>query len=489
MPSMQTARLPFGFARRFQVLLKPGPEVLFREPLSPIVIAELRRVIRAPFCLRQISGSEFDQQLTLEYQQDADETLQMIEDLGEGLKLGTLENSIQETEDLLEHQDDAPVIRLINSLLAEAVRAGASDIHVETYETRLLVRFRIDGILQEVASPKPALAPLLVSRIKVMARLDIAEKRMPQDGRISIRMGGREVDIRVSTLPSSNGERVVLRLLDKLEGRKDLRHLGMNQTDLKHMQALLRRPHGVLLVTGPTGSGKSTTLYACIDSLNDSTRNILTVEDPVEYEVEGIGQTQVNTRVDMTFARGLRAILRQDPDIVMVGEIRDQETADIAMQASLTGHLVFSTLHTNSAMAAVTRLANMGVAPYLLAASLIGLVAQRLLRTLCKDCREPYEARELDREILQLPADASPVIYRAVGCRQCSGQGYRGRVGVYELVVIDDGLRELIHHHAPLRELEQYALGRFTGIRENGREKVLTGITTVEEVLRVTMEE
>lgn len=488
------ARLPLGFARRFGVLLQdPLPdgrrEVLCKSRLQPATIAELQRVITAPLTLRQVSEAVFDEQLTLSYQQDSDQTMQMIEGLGENLGSWNLATSIQETEDLLDDQDDAPVIRLINSLLAEAVRAGASDVHVETYESRLLVRFRIDGILREAASPGRALAPLLVSRIKVMARLDIAEKRVPQDGRISIRIGGREVDVRVSTIPASNGERVVMRLLDKLAGRRDLRNLGMQEPDLVRMQELIQNPHGVLLVTGPTGSGKSTSLYACIESLNDQTRNILTVEDPIEYEVEGIGQTQVNTRVDMTFAKGLRAILRQDPDVVMVGEIRDHETADIAIQASLTGHLVLSTLHTNSALGAVTRLANMGVASYLLASSLTGLVAQRLVRTLCENCREACEVRELDREILQLPASASPLIYRAAGCEKCAGQGYRGRIGIYEVVPVDDELRELIHKNVSLQELEQYSRGICSSIRDDGRSKVLSGRTTVEEILRVTMED
>ena len=322
-----------------------------------------------------------------------------------------------------------------------------------------------------------------------MARLDIAEKRIPQDGRISLKVGGREVDVRVSTLPSANGERVVLRLLDKQAGRLNLQHLGMSARDRDQMEATVRKPHGILLVTGPTGSGKTTTLYASLVSLNDRTRNILTVEDPIEYHLEGIGQTQVNSKVDMTFARGLRAILRQDPDVVMVGEIRDKETAEIAVQASLTGHLVLSTLHTNSAIGAITRLVDMGIEPFLLSSSLLGVLAQRLVRVLCPHCKEAYQADEAECKLLGVALAPPPTLYHARGCAECHQQGYRGRTGIYELVVFDDHLRTLIHNAASEQDMTRHARSLGPSIRDDGRRKVLEGATTVEEVLRVTREE
>jgi len=389
----------------------------------------------------------------------------------------------------LEQEDDAPIIRLINAILGEAINENASDIHIETFEKRLVIRFRVDGILREVVQPKRELAALLVSRIKVMAKLDIAEKRIPQDGRISLRVGGREVDIRVSTLPSANGERVVLRLLDKQAGRLTLRHLGMNEQDRDHLERAVKKPHGIILVTGPTGSGKTTTLYAALTTLNDRTRNILTVEDPIEYHLEGIGQTQVNTKVDMTFARGLRAILRQDPDVVMVGEIRDQETADMAVQASLTGHLVLSTLHTNSAIGAVTRLVDMGVEPFLISSSLLGVLAQRLVRVLCNDCKRAYVADAAECELLGASLAEAPTLYHAEGCEQCRGLGYRGRTGIYELVLFDDALRTMVHTRASEQDMLRHARILGPSIRDDGLRKVREGVTTIEEVLRVTREE
>ena len=488
-------QLPFGFAKRHGVLFLPPVrggdkvELVFRDGLNIGVLAEVHRVAGGDFSLRQVDEATFNHCLSDAYQNDSDAVMQMIEDLGEAVDLSSLVEAIPETGDLLEQEDDAPIIRLINSLLAEAIKVAASDIHIETYEARLVVRFRVDGMLREIVSPRRALAPLLVSRIKVMAKLNIAEKRLPQDGRISIRIGGREVDVRVSTLPASNGERVVMRLLDKQAGRRDLAHLGMNVKDMAAMQALIEKPHGILLVTGPTGSGKSTTLYACLERLNDRTRNILTVEDPIEYDIEGIGQTQVNTKAEMTFARGLRAILRQDPDVVMVGEIRDFETADISVQASLTGHLVLSTIHTNTAIGAVTRLANMGVQPYLLSNSLVGLVAQRLVRVLCTVCREPYEADGYECGFLKANPANSPTLYRPVGCEACVGEGYRGRMGIYEVVMLDDQLRRMIHSGESEMDMENHGRGLTTGIRDDGRARVLEGLTTIDEVLRVTMED
>ncbi len=484
-------RLPFSFAKRHGVVLlsvEGASSLVYRPGVELVALSEAQRFVGAQLPLQALSAEAFEQALAKAYQHDS-ASMQLAEDIGGSLDLAALAEQVPETEDLLEQEDDAPIIRLINAILGEAIKENASDIHLETFEKRLVVRFRVDGILREVLEPKRELAALLVSRIKVMARLDIAEKRIPQDGRISLKVGGREVDVRVSTLPSANGERVVLRLLDKQAGRLNLQHLGMSTRDRDQMEATVRKPHGILLVTGPTGSGKTTTLYASLVSLNDRTRNILTVEDPIEYHLEGIGQTQVNSKVDMTFARGLRAILRQDPDVVMVGEIRDKETAEIAVQASLTGHLVLSTLHTNSAIGAITRLVDMGIEPFLLSSSLLGVLAQRLVRVLCPHCKEAYQADEAECTLLGVPFAQPPTLYHARGCAECHQQGYRGRTGIYELVVFDDHLRTLIHNAASEQDMTRHARSLGPSIREDGRRKVLEGATTVEEVLRVTREE
>ena len=384
-------RLPFSFANRFQLVLEPSEQGLtlyYVAPLAFEALIEVKRVVGEHFELREVSKDEFDSKLTEAYQRDSSEARQLMEDLGaDSDDFFSLAEDLPQDEDLLESDDDAPIIKLINAMLGEAIKEGASDIHIETFEKALSIRFRIDGVLRDVLSPSRKLAPLLVSRVKVMAKLDIAEKRVPQDGRISLRIGGRAVDVRVSTMPSSHGERVVMRLLDKNATRLDLHSLGMTPANHENFRSMIERPHGIILVTGPTGSGKSTTLYAGLQELNSNERNILTVEDPIEFDIDGIGQTQVNPKVDMTFARGLRAILRQDPDVVMVGEIRDLETAQIAVQASLTGHLVMSTLHTNTAVGAITRLRDMGIEPFLISSSLLGVLAQRLVRTLCPDCK------------------------------------------------------------------------------------------------------
>jgi general secretion pathway protein E len=485
-------RLPFAFARRHGViLLERGSELRLglREGAALTAVQEAQRVVGMRLPMQWLPQADFEQALGAAYQHDSSAAMLMVEGLGNDLDLASLADQIQETEDLLEQEDDAPIIRLINAILGEAIAENASDIHIETFEKRLVIRFRVDGILREVVQPKRELAALLVSRIKVMAKLDIAEKRIPQDGRISLRVGGREVDIRVSTLPSANGERVVLRLLDKQAGRLTLRHLGMNEQDRDHLEQAVKKPHGIILVTGPTGSGKTTTLYAALTTLNDRTRNILTVEDPIEYHLEGIGQTQVNTKVDMTFARGLRAILRQDPDVVMVGEIRDQETADMAVQASLTGHLVLSTLHTNSAIGAVTRLVDMGVEPFLISSSLLGVLAQRLVRVLCNDCKRAYVADAAECALLGVSPDNAPTLYHAEGCEQCRGLGYRGRTGIYELVLFDDALRTMVHTRASEQDMLRHARVLGPSIRDDGLRKVREGVTTIEEVLRVTREE
>ncbi|PKM21972.1 MAG: type II secretion system protein GspE [Gammaproteobacteria bacterium HGW-Gammaproteobacteria-14] len=482
--------LPYGFARRYGILLRPEGgsfDVLCRKPVSVRALAEVRRVFPDLPVPQVLESAAFDTAMALVYEQQRGAAAEAADNL-DGLDLSSLVDALPQTSDLLEQEDDAPIIRLINALLQEAIRENASDIHIETFERRLAVRMRVDGVLRTVLTPRRELAPLLVSRIKVMARLDIAEKRVPQDGRISLRLGGRDVDVRVSTMPSTNGERVVLRLLDKQAGRLQLSHLGMGDVCHSLILEQIHKPHGIILVTGPTGSGKTTTLYASLTDLNDSSRNILTVEDPIEYQLEGIGQTQVNTKVDMTFARGLRAILRQDPDVVMVGEIRDVETAEIAVQASLTGHLVLSTLHTNSAVGAVTRLQDMGVEPFLLSSSLLGVLAQRLVRLLCPHCKVPHELTAPEREMLGLGDAQVSEVFRPVGCDHCNNTGYRGRTGIYELVVIDETLREMIHDRASEQALERHARQHTPGIRSDGWRKVLAGDTSIEEVLRVTRE-
>ncbi len=485
-------RPPFAFAKRHGVLVSQDMgdhyEVICREGTSVQSAAELRRFLGRPIKLQQVPVQQFESLLQSSYQEGSGEAMQMMQGLDEDLDLASVAQQLAEPEDLLESQDDAPIIRLINALLTQAIKENASDIHIEPFENRLTVRFRVDGVLREVLLPPRALAPLIVSRIKVMARLDIAEKRLPQDGRISLRVAGRAVDVRVSTIPAGHGERVVLRLLDKQAGRLDLEQLGMSAADQEKMDRLIRKPHGIILVTGPTGSGKTTTLYAALTRINDRTRNIMTVEDPIEYYIDGIGQTQVNTKIQMSFARGLRAILRQDPDVVMVGEIRDLETAEIAVQASLTGHLVLSTLHTNTAVGSVARLRDMGVEPFLLASSLIGLLAQRLIRLLCPDCKQPYEADASERRALGLGEESRTTIFRAVGCDKCRQSGYRGRTGIHELVEVDDALRRMIHDNASEADMEAYARRFSASIRQDGQRKVLAGLTTLEEILRVTRE-
>jgi general secretion pathway protein E len=486
-------RFPFGFAKRHNVLIsqdETGYVLHCLADVSPDIIIESRRFLRAPFRFDFHSIEEFEQLLTIAYQRDSSEAQQMMEDIGNEVDLYSLADEMIESEDLLENEDDAPIIKLINAMLSEAIKENASDIHIETFENTLQIRFRVDGVLREVLKPHRKLASLLVSRIKVMAKLDIAEKRIPQDGRISLKIGGRAVDVRVSTMPTGHGERVVLRLLDKNSVRLNLEDLGMTDNNRLLFSQLIEKPHGILLVTGPTGSGKSTTLYAGLSQIDAKERNILTVEDPIEYAIEGIGQTQVNTKVDMTFARGLRAILRQDPDVVMVGEIRDLETAQIAVQASLTGHLVLSTLHTNTAAGAITRMEDMGVEPFLLSSSLLGVLAQRLVRNLCPHCRESHLPDEEEQHLLALPADNKQQIYRAVGCAECSFKGYKGRTGIHELIPVDEKIRELIHNGKGEQAIETYIRKiSIPSIRQNGFDKVMAGMTTLEEVLRVTRED
>ena len=488
----ESERLPFSFAKKFGVVLsevEQGWVLYHKADVTPSTVLEVRRNLGQAFQLVLLDDEAFELKLTDVFQRDSSEARQLMQDIGNEVDFFTLAEELPTEEDLLESDDDAPIIKLINAMLSEAIKEGASDIHVETFERALVIRFRIDGVLREILKPNRKLASLLISRIKVMSKMDIAEKRVPQDGRISLRIGGRGVDVRVSTLPSSFGERVVMRLLDKNNAKLELKHLGMTLDNRNKMSELIHKPHGIILVTGPTGSGKSTTLYAALSEINSRDRNILTVEDPVEYQLDGIGQTQVNPKVDMTFSRGLRAILRQDPDVVMIGEIRDLETAQIAVQASLTGHLVLSTLHTNTAVGAVTRLRDMGLEPFLLSSSILGVLAQRLVRTLCADCREgaPPTERELEQLASNRVADAT-IIYHPKGCENCNQTGYRGRTGIHELLIVDEDVRDMIHSGAGEQIVERHIRPFTPSIRQDGLAKVLEGVTTLEEVLRVTRE-
>lgn len=488
------ARPSFAFAKKNGATLlgwhEGIAEIAYRPDVKPEILAELRRYCGTRITLKRLEIAEFDRLLRDLYEGGGD-ARQMIADMDGRVDLNALADELPEPQDLAESDDDALIIRLLNALFSEAIRENASDIHIEPFANRLVVRFRVDGVLREVLTPQKAAAAPIVSRIKVMAKLDIAEKRLPQDGRIALRIAGRPVDVRVSTIPAGYGERVVLRLLDKQAGRLDLARLGMDQDMLTAVSDLIHRPHGILLVTGPTGSGKTTTLYAALTQLNDSTRNILTVEDPIEYYLDGIGQTQVNTKVDMTFARGLRAILRQDPDVVMVGEIRDLETAQIAVQASLTGHLVLSTLHTNSAIGAVTRLRDMGIEPFLLSSSLIGVLAQRLVRKLDPAFTESYLAT--DAELIQFGQTPNPpsrpTLYRPQMGLTGKFAGYKDRSGIYELVQVDEPLRQLIHDNAAEVEMEKLARTRTPAMIQDGWSKCLSGLSSVEEIMRVVREE
>ena len=456
--------LPYAFARNQQLLLEEsdGELTLWLHAGSPLAgVAEvLRRFDAQQVALH--SAAELQQRISAAYAQGESSAAVVVSEVESDADLSRMMQELPAVEDLLEMADDAPIIRMLNALLTQAARDGASDIHIEPYERHSSVRFRVDGTLREVVQPNRALHAALISRLKIMAQLDISEKRMPQDGRISLRIGTRAMDVRVSTLPSAHGERAVLRLLDKSQNKLQLEAVGLQGEVLERLQKLIAQPHGIILVTGPTGSGKTTTLYAALSRLDATSSNIMTVEDPIEYELAGIGQTQVNPKIDLTFAMALRAILRQDPDVIMIGEIRDFETAQIAIQASLTGHLVLATLHTNDAASAVTRLSDMGVEPFLLSSSLLGVLAQRLVRKICPACR-------------------------GAGCGACAHSGYQGRTGIFELLVSDDHLRALVHRQASEAEVRAAALA--SGIvlmRDDGARLVRAGITSQEELVRVT---
>ncbi|MBY0562954.1 MAG: type II secretion system ATPase GspE [Hyphomonadaceae bacterium] len=479
-------RLDYAFAKANGVVLLTAEapwRVGVRADADPMALMEARRVLGAPFEVIELNAQAFDEALSQRYAVSSEAARSIAESFD--ADLDALADSAGATADLLDSQDDAPIIRLINGLISEAISQSASDIHIEPAEHAVIVRLRIDGVLREVLQAPARLRARLVARIKVMARLDIAEKRLPQDGRISLTLGGRGVDVRVSTLPSRYGERVVMRLLDKDQGLRSLDALGMSEELLARFKASLQTPNGIVLVTGPTGSGKTTTLYAALNLLNDRTRNILTVEDPIEYAIDGVGQTQINPKIGMTFAAGLRAILRQDPDIVMVGEIRDPETAQIAVQASLTGHLVFSTVHTNDAVSAITRLKDMGVEPYLLASTLRAIVAQRLVRRLCPHCKRPAVVGPHEQALLRSIGAEGARVYEGAGCPQCRGSGYVGRIGLYEFVAIDDDIRRMIHAGANEQEMAAYAFRNADPLLKSGLRYAAAGVTSLSDVLRV----
>jgi len=490
-----TARVPYHFAKRHGVIaarIANGRVEVWARPAVPgSVLAEVQRALRQPVNVQELSEQAFEAALNRAYERGASDAMEIADSLDSDLNLNELAQDLPRVADLMESEDDAPIVRLLNALLTQAVREGASDIHIEPFETRSVVRLRVDGVLRDVLEPPQAAHGVIVSRVKIMARLDIAEKRQPQDGRITLRLAGRPVDVRVSSLPTAHGERVVMRLLDKQAGRLNLTSLGMPSQTLEVLDNLVHQPHGILLVTGPTGSGKTTTLYAALGQLDTNRLNIMTVEDPIEYDLDGIGQTQVNARIDLNFARALRAILRQDPDVIMIGEIRDLETAQIAVQASLTGHLVLATLHTNDSAGAVTRLVDMGVEPFLVASSLLGVLAQRLVRKLCQTCRVPHSPDAAERKLLGVNGNpgAPGRIYVPAGCETCGFSGYQGRTGIFELLSVDDHLRSLVHDRAAESTLRDY--GRAQGmmsLREDGLRWALAGMTSIEEVLRVSRE-
>jgi len=478
--------IPYRFAKDNQVVvfevLESGIKLKCTDHTSLQILSEINAFFRKPLIVERVSTEELDKIISSVYGNSLTTSSDLAEDINDNYDLNALVKNVPQTSDLLDTENNAPVIKLINAILSEAIKASASDIHIEPFERYLSIRFRVDGVLQEILKPSEKMAPMLNARIKVMSNLDIAEKRVPQDGRMSLQLGDKWIDIRVSTLPSSYGERIVLRILDKAETQLGLEQLGMTSKVLSDVKEILKRQNGIILVSGPTGSGKTTTLYSALNILNDKTRNILTVEDPIEYGLEGVGQTQVNTKVGMTFAKGLRAILRQDPDVVMVGEIRDLETAKISIQASLTGHLVLSTVHTNDSVGVITRLRDMGIESYLLSSSLKGVLAQRLVRKLCTECKKQDSIQKQN----YLPKLSK--VFVSVGCKNCNETGYIGRVGIFEFFYIDDKIKEAINNKASEDQLSKLSFMDNNRLFESGLELVKKGITSIDEILRVTKE-
>lgn len=490
-------KIPINFAKKFNLIPVENQGdtliIAISSGKSLSALDDLRILLQKDVSPVLATKADITDAINRAYNQATKAADNIHEDLMDDLEQQNLDQvNLHETQDLLDSEDEAPIIRLINALLFQAVKERASDIHIEPGEKDISVRFRVDGVLSEIMRPPKKAQNSISSRVKIMAQLDIAERRIPQDGRIKIKLGGRDVDIRVSVLPTSFGERIVMRLLDTSNILLDLKDLGFTTAQLKHIEKIVHLTHGIFLVTGPTGSGKSTTLYACISRINSRERNIITVEDPVEIQLQGISQIQVNPKVQLTFASGLRSILRQDPDVVMVGEIRDKETAEIAIQASNTGHLVFSTLHTNDSASSITRLMDMGIESYKLSDSLVGVMAQRLARRLCKNCKTPNVPTDQELKEINLKREdlVGKTVFKAKGCSVCGNSGYKGRIGVHEILPIDDSIKALIVQGATSGAIKKAAvkMGMKT-LREDGARIVLDGTTSIEEILRTTQDE
>jgi general secretion pathway protein E len=490
--------IPINFAKQARILPLSvdgeGVVMAVADPLDTTVLDHARLLVQQNVHPQVALGTTIVDAINSVYDRALNEAEQLVGEM-EAQDLDTLAHELEEPRDLLEADEEAPIIRLVNSLLFRAAKERASDIHIEPMERELIVRFRVDGVLQEIIKPPKRYQNSIISRVKVMGQLNIAEKRLPQDGRIRIKLAGRDIDIRLSTIPTSHGERIVMRLLDKTEVLLDLAEIGMSQEILKQVDAIIRRAHGIVLVTGPTGSGKTTTLYGALSRINTTDQNILTIEDPVEYQLKGIGQMAISPKIGLTFAAGLRSFLRQDPDVIMVGEIRDKETAEIAIHASLTGHLVFSTVHTNDSAGAITRLVDMGIEPFLVASSLTAILAQRLVRRLCSDCREPYtpseeELREVGLTKEGLARLGRAQIYRGTGCPACNHTGYLGRTGIYEFLLVDDDIRGLVLKNVDSASIKRVSTGKgMKTLLEDGARKVAIGETGIAEVLSVTQED
>ncbi len=494
-PSDIVAALPINYAKKNEVLplKKEGGSVIvaMSDPLNHYVLDDLRLIYSTSVKPVIANAYEIIGAINTVYNKMSDVGERAVEDFEEG-NLDTIGQELEEVQDLLESADEAPIIRLVNSLLFRAVKQKSSDIHIEPFEKGMIVRFRIDGVLYDVMHPPKKAYAAICSRVKIMGNMNIAEKRLPQDGRIRIKIAGKDIDIRVSTVPTAHGESIVMRLLDKSHVVLDMEKLGMHGKVLQQMRDAISRSHGIILVTGPTGSGKTTTLYAALSELNTPDVKIITVEDPVEYQLDGINQIPVNPKIDLTFASGLRAILRQDPDIVLVGEIRDRETAEIAVQAALTGHLVLSTLHTNDSASSVTRLIDMGVEPFLVSSSVLAILAQRLIRTVCRDCAKKYTPteEELTRAGLTIEDLKGKQLYRAVGCPNCMNTGYAGRLGIHEFLFMNDEVRGEIMKNVDATTIKRSAMAQgMMTLREDGIQKALKGITTLEEVMMITQED
>lgn len=486
--------VPAAYAQHYYLVgVHPNGEkdeltVVLSRPFDTNAFDNVSKMTHMPVKVALATRATITATIDVAYEQKSSVIDEVTEEL-DAQNLDKLVDEVSTSDDLLDVVNRPPVIRLVNDILFRALQLRASDIHVHPYENKIQIRYRIDGILYDTLSLNRNVLPLVISRIKVMAGMDIAERRMPQDGRCSVRLGNREIDLRVSTVPTSYGERSVLRLLDKSSGMFDLAELGLWEEDRKRLDSLLTRSHGVIFVTGPTGSGKSTTLYASLSRMNSIEKNIITIEDPIEYQLNGISQMQVATKKGMTFVTALRHVLRQDPDVIMVGEVRDQETARMAIQSSLTGHLVFSTLHTNDSAGAISRLLDLGVEPYLVSSSLIAVLAQRLVRQICSNCKEKYEPTEHELRELGIGSvdSVETEFFVGNGCSKCFDTGYKGRTGIYELLMIDEEVREMIHSMETAGVIKEKALQRgLQTLRMDGARKVLAGVTSIAEVLRVT---